>query len=88
LGTQMQYGSLPRTLDQAGLDTAYQTFLAQQQKPYENLNFQKGIMSALPPASYSAVTESQNYEPVNPLASGVNILGQLGGLDFLKNALK
>lgn len=88
LGTQLQAGALPRTLDQAGLDAAYKEFLMQQQKPYENLNFQKGIMSALPPAAYSAVTESQNYEPVNPLASSANILGQLGGLDFLKNALK
>lgn len=86
LGTQMQYGALPRALEQAGLDTAYQTFLAQQQKPYENLNFQKGIMSALPPAAYSAVTESQNYEPVNPAAAGINVLAQLGGLDFLKKA--
>jgi hypothetical protein len=88
LGTQLQAGALPRTLDQAGLDAAYKEFLMQQQKPYENLNFQKGIMSALPPAAYSAVTESQNYEPVNPLAASANIFGQLGGLDFLKNALK
>jgi hypothetical protein len=88
LGSQLQAGSLPRTLDQAGLDAAYKEFLAQQQKPYENLNFQKGIMSALPPSAYSAITESQNYEPVNPLAATTNILGQLGGLDFLKNAFK
>jgi hypothetical protein len=88
LGSQLQAGSLPRTLDQAGLDAAYKEFLAQQQKPYENLNFQKGIMSALPPTAYTAVTESQNYEPVNPAASTLSFLNQLGGLDFLKNAFK
>lgn len=85
-GTQMQYGALPRQIEQAGLDVAYNDFLAKQQKPYENLNFQKGIMSALPPSAYSAVTESQNYEPVNPTAASLSFLNQVGGLDFLKNA--
>jgi hypothetical protein len=88
LGDQMKYGALPRTIEQAGLDAAYKDYLAEIQRPYENLNFQKGIMSALPPSAYSAVTESQNYEPVNPAASTLSILNQLGGLDFLKNLPK
>ena len=41
-------GQAERDLDQRGLDLAYQDFLAQQQFPFEMLNFALGALQGIP----------------------------------------
>jgi hypothetical protein len=44
LGAQEQFGSLAQRDQQAGLDLAYQDFLAQQRYPYSQLGFMSDIL--------------------------------------------
>jgi hypothetical protein len=81
LEKQMQYGALPRTIEQQGLDVGYQDFLRQQQYPYQQLQFQKEMLSGLPIAS--AATE-MNYVP--PSTASQILGGALTGLGASGNA--
>lgn len=72
-------GQAERELDQRSLDTAYQDFLAQQQFPFEMLNFALGALQGIP---YETLTRQQ--------ASGTQYLQQpsiygqtIGGLGTL-----
>ena len=71
LQTQMAVGSSQRNLAQQSLQAQRQTDIARAYEPYQRLEFQKGIMTALPTAA-SQVTSST--------APGTNPLAQATGL--------
>jgi hypothetical protein len=81
LEKQMQYGALPRTIEQQGLDVGYQDFLRQQQYPYQQLQFQKEMLSGLP---LSAASTEMNYVP--PSTASQVLGGALAGLGAAGNA--
>lgn len=69
LGAQTTAGELARSIEQAGLDMAYQNYLAQQQYPLTQFGVLTGAAGAIP-AGYGTTTES---------SSGLgNTLGALG----------
>jgi hypothetical protein len=80
LDKQMQYGALPRTVEQQGLDVGYQDFLRQQQYPYQQLQFQKEMLSGLP---LSAASTEMNYAP--PSTASQVLGGALAGLGAAGN---
>ena len=71
LQTQMAVGQSQRNLAQQALAAQRQTDIARAYEPYQRLEFQKGIMTALPTAA-SQVTQST--------APGTNPLAQAAGL--------
>ena len=72
-------GQAERELDQRALDMAYQDFLAQQQFPFEMLNFALGALQGIP---YETLTRQQATG--NQFMQQPSIYGQtLGGLGSL-----
>tara|TARA_R100000963_G_C4639983_1_gene103687 strand:+ start:548 stop:1600 length:1053 start_codon:yes stop_codon:yes gene_type:complete len=71
LQTQMAVGQSQRNLAQQALQAQRQTDIARAYEPYQRLEFQKGIMTALPTAA-SQVTQTT--------APGTNPLAQAAGL--------
>ena len=72
-------GEAERMLDQRALDMAYQDFLAQQQFPFEMLNFALGALQGIP---YETLTRQQAQG--NQFMQQPSIYGQtLGGLGTL-----
>jgi hypothetical protein len=80
LEKQMQYGALPRDIEQRGLDVGYQDFLRQEQYPYKQLQFQKEMLSGLP---IGGTSTTMNYAPpsmANQILGGaLTGAGALGG---------
>jgi hypothetical protein len=68
IGTQQQ------NLNQTNLNTAYQNFLQQQQYPYQQENFLKGIISGVNPGSTTTGTQTM------PTTNQPGIASQLAGL--------
>ena len=69
--TQMAVGQSQRNLAQQALQAQRQTDIARAYEPYQRVEFQKGIMTALPTAA-SQVTQTT--------APGTNPLAQAAGL--------
>jgi uncharacterized protein YjlB len=64
-----QLGQAQRGIGQAALEAQRQTELARAYEPYQRVEFQKGIMTALPTAA-SQVTQAASPR-ANPLAQTV-----------------
>jgi len=80
LGAQLGYGGLERQLGQAGLSTAYQQFLNQQQYPYNLANWFGGLMSGAA-SSLGGTTTTTAAQPsmFNQLLGFGGALGAMGG---------
>jgi hypothetical protein len=72
----MQYGALPRQLQQTGFDVGYQDWQNKQAFPWENLNKLKNLSSIIPGQAQFATNESSNYQ-YNPLMQGAGVAGQV-----------
>jgi hypothetical protein len=69
LKLQGETGRLPRELAQKDLDFDWTEFLRKEEFPFKNLNFLKGIPSALPGAVYTTAREESDVA-YNPYAQG------------------
>jgi hypothetical protein len=84
LKLQSDTGRLPRELEQKDLEYKYNEYLNKMKYPYENLNFLKGAMGAIPVGAATTSTDSSNYAPPNPWAQGIGAAGTINEL-FNKN---
>lgn len=73
-GAENAVGTQQQNLNQTNLNTAYQNFLQQQQYPYQQENFMKGIISGVNPGSTTNSTSTM------PTTNQPSIAGQLAGL--------
>ena len=72
---QMGVGAQQRGIAQAALDRQRQTDIARAYEPYQRIEFQKGIMTALPTAS-SQVTAT-SAPGANPYAQTIGQVGKV-----------
>ena len=72
---QMAVGQQQRGIAQAALDRQRQTEIARAYEPYQRIEFQKGIMTALPTAS-SQVTAT-SAPGANPYAQTIGQVGKV-----------
>lgn len=75
-------GQAERELDQRALDMAYQDFLAQQQYPFEMLNFALGALQGIPYETLTRATATGSQYMQQPSIYG-QTLGGLGSLASL-----
>lgn len=76
---QQQAGAQQQALQQQNLTNAYQDYLTQLQYPYQQLQFQKGVLGGLPGIQPSATTTTYQAPP-SALSQTAGLLGGIGSL--------
>lgn len=78
LQAQEQAGARARQEQQAGLDLAYQDFLAQQQYPYQQLEYMRNMISGLPIGQTQSMYQAPQSTAQNLMQLGLGGLGLYG----------
>lgn len=77
---QQQAGAQQQALAQQGLQNQYQDYLTNLQYPYQQLQFQKSMLSGLPGISASNTTQTGYTAAPSMLAQTAGLLGGIGSL--------
>ena len=73
LGGQMQAGALPRSLEQQGLEAAYQEYLREYEDPFRKFGVLQGTQSVMPQGYGTTTTTTKD-----PMGQAANILSAAG----------
>lgn len=80
----LQTGALQQQMGQTGLNTAYQQFLNQLYFPYQQLQFEAGLMSGVPAGMTQQSSQFQNPNPTSQLLGlglgAAGLYGMMGGI--------
>ena len=76
LGGQMRAGALPRSLEQQGLEAAYQEYLREYEDPFRKFGVLQGTQSVMP-QGYGTTTKTTK-DPMAAVGMGLQALGGFG----------
>lgn len=76
LGGQLQAGALPRSLEQQGLDAAYQEYLREYEDPFRKFGVLQGAQSVMPQGYGTTTTTTK--DPMGQAANMFSALGSAG----------